>query len=275
MTTSGAVALTTGVTLPYLEHGDRDGVPVVLLHGFAGSAHAFAPVLEHMPASIRALAVTQRGHGDATKPSDGYAVTDFAADLVAFLDALELPTTVIVGHSAGSGIAMRFAIDHPDRTRGLVMLGAPPSTGGSEASRAFWDEKLASLTDPVEDALVRGMVEQMLVEPVDAGLIEAAIVEGRKVPAFVWRAAFESRWRGDGEYGEQLEAISAPTLVVWGDRDARYPRDQTDTLVARIPRATLLVYSGAGHLLYLEEPERLAADVSRFVASLIGLVPMR
>src|SRR5687768_3405964 len=63
-----SAALSTGVTLPFVEQGDPAGMPVVLLHGLTDSWQSFAPVLPFLPASIRAFAVTQRGHGDADRP---------------------------------------------------------------------------------------------------------------------------------------------------------------------------------------------------------------
>ena len=67
--TTKAIALSTGVTLPYVEQGDPDGVPVILLHGVTDSWRSFEPVLPHLPPSIHAFALTQRGHGDADRPS--------------------------------------------------------------------------------------------------------------------------------------------------------------------------------------------------------------
>ena len=77
------IALPTGVTLPYVSSGSSTGVPVVLLHGVIDSWQSFATVLPHLPASIRAFALTQRGHGEADRPAAGYGMGDFAADVAA------------------------------------------------------------------------------------------------------------------------------------------------------------------------------------------------
>ena len=88
------VELSTGVTLRYGERGNPSGIPLLLLPGLGDTSHSFKPVLEHLPDSIRAFALTQRGHGDSTHPRDGYRFHDFAADLEAFMDALDLPAAV-------------------------------------------------------------------------------------------------------------------------------------------------------------------------------------
>ena len=140
--------------------------------------------------------------------------------------------------------------------------------GATAAAREFWDSTVSKLTDPVDPALVRGMTESMLLQPVPQAFVDAAIGEGLKVPAFVWKAAVESRWRLEGDYSADLGRIKAPTLIVWGDQDARYPRGEQDALASAIAGSRLLVYPGAGHLLHWEEPQRFASDLRTFVEGL-------
>ena len=262
------VELSTEVNLPYAEQGDPFGVPVVFLHGFLDSWHSFERVLPHLPESICAFAITQRGHGDASRPASGYSIADFSADLAAFMDALDLATAVIIGHSMGSAVAQRFAIDKPERTTGLVLIGASSTAAGTPAARSFWDTTVSKLTDPVDPALVRQMIESTLTQPMPQEFLDTAVREGLKVPAFVWRAAFESRWRPESDFSAELSKIKTPTLIVWGDQDARYPRSEQEALVRAIAGARLVTYPGAGHLLHWEEPERFSADLVTFIENL-------
>ena len=263
-----SVDLPNGVRLQYAEQGNPSGIPLLLLHGFADSWRSFELVLPRLPASIHAFALTQRGHGDASRPAAGYGVRDFATDLAQFQDVLHLRVPVIVGHSMGGGVAMRYTIDHPERTAGLVLVAASPTMGATGAAREFWDSTISKLTDPIDPALVRGMTESMLAQPVPQAFLDDAIQESLKVPAFVWKAAFESRWHLEGDYSGELDKVKAPTLLVWGDRDARYSRTEQDTLATAISGSRLLVYPGAGHLLHWEEPQRFASDLVTFVERL-------
>jgi pimeloyl-ACP methyl ester carboxylesterase len=258
------VELPTGVRLPYVEQGDPSGLPVLLLHGFVDSWRSFEPVLPHLPQALHVFALTQRGHGDASRPAAGYSVQDLAADLAAFIDALHLHAAVIVGHSMGSAVALRFAIDHPERTAGLVLIGASASLGATAAARAFWDSTLSKLTDPVDPDLVREMTEAMIVQPIPRAFLDTVVAEGQKVPAHVWRAVLESRWRLEGDFSEQLDQIQAPTLIFWGDQDARYPRSAQEALVSAIPGSRWVIYAGAGHMPHWEQPERFASDLVDF-----------
>jgi pimeloyl-ACP methyl ester carboxylesterase len=97
----------------------------VLVHAWLDSRRYFDQVMAVLPERIRAFAVDQRGHGDAAKPADGYGLRDFADDIGAFMDAVGLDAAVLAGASSGGYVAQRFAVDDPDRTLGLALLGSP------------------------------------------------------------------------------------------------------------------------------------------------------
>src|SRR5262245_3894598 len=118
------VRLSTGVQLQVAESGPTNGEPVLFLHGFTDSWFSFSRVLEILPANVRAIVPTQRGHGDSERPACCYRVADFAADAVALLDALGISRATVVGHSMGSFIAQRVAIESPKRVNRLVLIGS-------------------------------------------------------------------------------------------------------------------------------------------------------
>jgi non-heme chloroperoxidase len=259
------VKLPGGLTLPYVQQGDPSGTPMLLLHGVTDSWFSFDPVLPHLPDSINAIALTQRGHGDADRPATGYRTRDYAADVAAAVDALGLSDVVVVGHSMGATNAQRFAIDHPDRLRGLVLAASFPSYRGNAAVVDFWQSGVAHLTDPIDPAFARDFQLGTLARPVPPAFFETVVRESLKVPARVWRASFEGFLEDDCV--NQLHAITTPTLVIWGDRDALCSRADEDALLAAIRGSRLLVYEGAGHALHWEEPARFAADVVAFATS--------
>ena len=264
-----SVELPDGVRLSYVERGDPAGVPVLLLHGVTDSWRSFERVLPHLPASIHAFALSQRGHGDADRPAAGYGPDDFAADLAAFMDAVGLGSAVIVGHSMGSSIAQRFALDHPGRTLGLVLAGAFfAGWRGSPAVVELWESTVSTLMDPIDPGFVREFQEGTLARPVPPAFLDAVVRESLKVPARVWRATFAGFLEAD--FSAQLGRIEAPTLIVWGDRDALCARNEQEALAAAIAGSRLVVYPGAGHALHWEEPERFAADLVAFTESLVG-----
>lgn len=262
-----SVELSTGVTLPYIEQGDATGVPLLLLHGYTDSWRSWEPVLSHLPAKIRAFALTQRGHGDADRPASGYRPQDFARDVTAFMDAVDLKEAVIVGTSMGSIIAQRFAIDYPDRTCGQVLVSAA-TTWRTSVPLGLW-EVVSMLEDPVDPAFVREFQESTLAQPVPPAFIDTIVAESLKVPARIWRAALREGHL-EAELAGEMGAIEAPTLIVWGGQDAIHSSGEQDALVAAIANALLFVYPDAGHALHWEEPERFAADLVAFAEGVAG-----
>jgi pimeloyl-ACP methyl ester carboxylesterase len=266
-----SVTLPNQVTLPYVEQGDPAGVPVLLLHGITDSWRSFEGVLPHLPTSLHTFALSQRGHGDATRPMTGYYPQDFAADLAAFMDTLNLGPAVIVGHCMGSYIAQRFALDYPDRTLGLVLMASFTTVCGNPVVTEFWDSVVSTLTDPIDPSLALEFQQSTLAQPVPQTLLDTVVQESLKVPARVWRAAFAALL--DTDFSGELSKITAPTLIVWGDQDAFFRRREQEALVALIAGAQLIVYPGAGHGFHWEEPARFAADLVAFTAHL--QVPQR
>jgi len=260
-----SVELPGGPRLQYVERGDRSGVPMVLLHGYTDSWRSFELVLPQLPPDVRAFAVTLRGHGDAARPADGYRPRDFAADIARFMELLGIGAAVIAGHSMGSTIAQRFALDHPERTLGLALLGSLGPWHRNPSVVELWDA-VAALEEPVDPVFVREFQASTVTRPVPPGVLDTAVQESLKVPARVWRAICEGFLQDD--FAGELGGIGAPALIVWGDVDPLCPRAAQDDLLRAIARSQLVVYEGAGHAMHWEEPARVAADLARFARSL-------
>jgi non-heme chloroperoxidase len=263
-----SVTLPTGVTLPFVEQGDPTGVPVVLLHGITDSWRSFEPVLPYLPGSIHAFALTLRGHGDASRPAAGYRPRDFAADVAAFLDSQGLEAAVVAGHSMGSTVALQFALDYPERTSGLVPMGAFVRFRTNPVITEFWETVVSGLADPVDRSIAREFQESTLAGPISPTFLETAIAESLKVPARVWRDGFAGLL--EDEHVARLDNIAAPTLLIWGDRAAFVPESDQQALLAAIAGSRLEIYRGTGHAVHWEEPARFAADLVGFVEGFSG-----
>ena len=263
-----SVVLPSGIQLPFVEQGDPAGVPVVLLHGITDSWRSFEPVLPYLSPLIHAFALTQRGHGDADRPTAGYHPRDFAADVAAFLDSQGLESVVVAGHSMGSTVALRFALDYPERTRGLVPMGTFVRYGTNPVTTEFWKTVVSTLEDPVDRSVAEEFQGSTLARPISPGFLETAIAESLKVPARVWRAAFAGLL--EDEHVARLQNIEAPTLLIWGDQDAFVPENDQKTLLATIAGSHLEIYRKTGHAVHWEEPSRFAADLAAFVERLAG-----
>src|SRR5688500_13498277 len=195
-----SVRLANDVRLEFVEQGDPTGIPVVCLHGGTDSWHSFEPVLPYLPPTLRVFSLTQRGHGDSDRPQDGYRLRDFAADVALFLDAQGIGAAVIVGHSMGSMVAQRFALDFPARTLGLVLMGSFASFRANPDLAAFC-ELAAGLPEPIEPEFARQFQQDTLARPIPPDFFELIVRECLKTPARVWNAIF-SAFLEDENVGE-------------------------------------------------------------------------
>ncbi len=255
-----AVALANGVRLNYVEQGDLDGPAVIMLHGFSDSSFSWSEVLPQLSPEFHVFALDQRGHGDSDRPDDGYTIGDFAGDVVAFMDAVGLPSATVVGHSMGSWIAQRVASVAPERVERLVLIGSSATTiAGADELKAALDE----LEEPMPEAFVREFQSSTIRRPVADAFFKRVVGESMKVPVRVWQAA-AAGFVADDRWAEP-ERLTMPILILWGDEDTYFTLDDQNALRAALPHATFTVYPGTGHALQWEQPERFAADIETFM----------
>jgi pimeloyl-ACP methyl ester carboxylesterase len=259
------IELSTGVRMEYVERGSEDAIPMLFLHGVTDSWHSFERVLALLPSSVRAFALSQRGHGNSSRPESGYGFADFSADVAAFMDAKHLTRAVIVGHSMGASVAQRFVIDHPERVSGLVLMGAF-ATFDDPGLAQFVTSAILPLTDPIPPEFAREWQLSTLARPMDADHLETVVAETLKVPARVWHAAF-SGFLAAPDSTDALRAVSVPTQVMWGDRDTYALRAAQERLLEVLPGARFVVYEGYGHAFHWEDPAMFVEDLENFVAS--------
>lgn len=202
----------------YLDYGGT-GRTVVLLHGLASNARFWdlaAPILAR---SFRVLALDQRGHGSSAKPDHGYDFPSVAADVAAFIDAMQVERPILVGHSWGGNVGMQVAADHPDILSALVCIDGG-TIEPSAAPGATWEQTELALAPP-------DFVAMQL--PWDAFLERAA---GRAT-SDMWGGRLETFLRAnfritpDGMVLPQLAREIHMVIVraIWDQRvSSRYPR---------------------------------------------------
>jgi non-heme chloroperoxidase len=260
------VTLANGVRLEIAEKGPREGTPVVMLHGITDSRRSFDPIWEYLSNDWHAIAVSQRGHGASDVRPSRYTTTDFAGDIALLAELLDLPPMVLVGHSMGTSVALQLAGDRPDLVRAVVGIGTFASYRDKVDLRAYRNTLVADLQDPVPDAVAREFQLGTLANPIDEAMLEVMVRESRKVPARIWRAAFDGLL--EDRFCAAIPTIAAPVLLVWGSADCYVRRDDQDLLRSALPHAQLLVYEHVGHAPHWEQPLRFANDLADFVTAL-------
>jgi len=258
-----SVILPNQVRIPYREQGDQQGATVIFLHGLADSSHTFELLLHFLPQFIHAIALDQRGHGDASQPKFGYQTCDFVTDLRMFMDALQIERAVIVGASSGGFVARSFSLNHPKRTQGLVLLGTPAALGDNLSVLETWESTISKLTDPVNPEFVRNFTTGLISQQVPPEFVEESIKDSLKVPAHVWIETFAGILQE--QFPDDLARIDVPTLVIWGEQDSVLTRSEQEAITEAIPGSNLVVVPESGHMLYWERPQSVASHVAKFI----------
>lgn len=254
------VELSTGVRLNYAEQGNNDGHPIIMLHGYTDSWFSFSRVLPLLSSDYHAFALSQRGHGDSERPTDGYAMRELASDVLAFMDAMELGQAIIVGHSMGSLVAQELALAEPDRVTCLVLIGSATNMRSDEVKQL--QEAVNELADPVPREFAREFQVSTIHHPVPDEFLERAVDESLKLPARVWRAALKGQLAVENT--DRIQHLATRTLLLRGDHDQIFPREAQDALVDRLPNKTFRLYTETGHALHWERPREFVHDFEAF-----------
>jgi pimeloyl-ACP methyl ester carboxylesterase len=233
-----------------------------MLHGITDSWYSFSGVLPLLYDTYHVYALDQRGHGDSDRPERGYNMSDFAADVVAFMDAMGLQNATVVGHSMGSLVAQQLAIVAPDRVARLILIGA--AANPRVPSLLELQQAVDALDDPIPPEFAYEFQASTTYQALSDAFLDRVVVESLKAPARVWQAALAGLLAAD--YTAQLSQIRVPALMLWGDRDTVFSRAEQDTLAAGLANAVLKVYPVTGHALHWERPEQFVWDLEDFIA---------
>jgi pimeloyl-ACP methyl ester carboxylesterase len=259
------------------------GAPTVFcVHGLTANHTCWAPMAEALAATHRLVAYDLRGRGESDKPAQGYSLAHHDADLLGLLDHFGVARALVMGHSLGAHIAVRFAAHHPERVAKLVLFD-----GGLDVR--------AEVLDSLQPALARLGVEF----PSLAAFLERM----RPLPMFAgrWNAYLERYFTYDVEPGpgggvrskvarhaieEEVANLARTRLWVWHHRvqaptlllrapdglltpdDCLMTQEEAEAMAHAIPACRLVVVPGANHYtILLGDQPLVRREVAAFLAA--------
>ena len=262
-TNSGRVA--------FIEAGS--GPPLILLHGLGTSSETWGPTIRALLDRFTVNAPDLAGHGQSSGASLRGSVEPLVKALDDLCAKLGLETAAVVGHSLGGLVAVRFALNHPDRVSHLVLVDA-----GGIGEEMSWLLRLAAI--PLLGRLVFGPsslwvkhYNDRLFVPgnVDSNLLKS-LHRSRALhvtAAFMRRAVGSSAdLLGPVESAyllPRLDEIAVPVLVLWGEQDRLFPVEQLEGLRETCPLVEIHTFSDVGHWPYAEVPEAFNAALVNFL----------
>ena len=262
-------------------HRCGEGEPVVLLHGIAGSFDTWNAVLPDLGRRVDAVAPDMIGHGRSAKPRGDYSLGAFATGVRDLMEALDIPSATIVGHSLGGGIAMQFAYQFPKRCRRLVLVDSgglgPEVTPILRAATLPGSELVISMiaSERAENAAraAAGWLRSAgLRLPASTGSIAAHLLslrtkEARKAFVTTARSVMDLRGQRIDARDRLYLAAHVPTMIVWGGRDRFIPAKHGREAHTAIPGSRLEIFHRSGHFPQEDEPERFTEVLLDFIES--------
>jgi len=241
------------------------GGRVVLVHGFTQTLAAWGPVGERLAGRREVMRVDLPGHGGSGHIRVGFAE---AAGLVGEAGGVG----AYVGYSLGGRLCLRLALDRPDLTRALVLIGGSPgiADAGGRAERRDADEAMARR---VERDGVEAFLDTWLAGPLFATLPEEAAGREERLANTAEGLAYALRRLGTGvqePLWDRLGALRPPALLVAGELDPKFAGIAREMAAAIGPTARVALVAGAGHAAHLERPAETATLVGEFLAATLG-----
>ena len=255
-------------TITYVDGGA--GETLLLVHGFSADLDHWTRMAAHLTDHYRVVALDLPGFGRSTRsPDASYSTVTQVERLDAFTRAIGLERHHVAGNSMGGSIAAVYAATHPDRVAsvGLFANGGIQSPRPSELDerRARGEEPLLMSSREDFDEVMRFVFEEV---PPVPGTIQDYLAE-RAVENRDHNERISNELKAEAiDVASYLPRITAPTLVLWGDRDRLLDVSAVDVMKPLLPGGTFVILEGVGHIPMVERPEETARHYREFLGEL-------
>jgi pimeloyl-ACP methyl ester carboxylesterase len=247
--------------------------PIVLAHGLLMDYEMFVPQLESLRSQWRVITWDARCHGETETTDDLFSYWDLADDLKGLLDHLGIARAVIGGMSQGGFVALRFALKHPERVGGLILLST--QAGAEDPEKAAIYESMLEVweDDGLNDQLAETIATIILGN--DWPSRGSWIAKWRRWPRSLLRPAFTALVSRD-DIHDRLGDIKVPALVIHGTRDAAIDIELAQRMCSELANCQLLVMiEGGGHACNLTHPQVVNLAVQRYLVEFAPRTPRR
>jgi 3-oxoadipate enol-lactonase len=252
------------VDVAWFEAGRGD--PLVLIHGLADDHRAWRRALPDLMLRHRVILYDLRGHGETELGDADASLRQLGGDLVALMRSIGVDKADIAGFSLGGTIAMRVAIDHPERVRSLVLVATSSRVG--KAAAEWYGERadMVNRRDPLlRETLDRDAADVYAESP--AELDEGLLIRRQSTsdPRGYGNACAAMEALNAAPLDPELDRITAPTLIVASERDRHCPPKAAEIIARGIKDSKLEVFPDAGHAIPVEKPRDLARSIIAFL----------
>lgn len=272
MTTDFATS-TDGTRIAYRTAGDPAHPPILLIHGWAQAGICWDGLIDRLAERFHLVAIDLRGHGVSDKPGDPAAYADtglWGDDVAAVIAAAKLDRPTLVGWSYGARvIAAHLASLGSDHLAGVVLAGGILAIGKAREDWMVGPASPGLDRDLYTDDLARRLaatarfVDACTHQPLPRLTYGAMVGANMLCPAIVRRALFGA----DLDLRPAFAAMTCPGLVIHGINDAVVTQATGEAAAKAMRNGRYLPYPETGHVPFMEQPDRFAADLAQFVTT--------
>jgi pimeloyl-ACP methyl ester carboxylesterase len=269
------VDLGGGLTVHLRDEGPRGAPAIVLLHGSNADLHTWDPWTRGLTGQYRVIRFDTIGHGlTGPVPGKDYSLAAMTALVGKVADKLELKRFILAGNSMGGWVAANYAVEHPERLDGLILVdaGGAPKKGNERGNIGFKLAAMPGISSIMGQITPRWIVARSLEQSVS----NKAIVTDSAIDRY-WELL---RYPGNREATmirfsaprvphdpARLATIKVPTLILWGEEDGLIGLDGARFYNRAIAGSMLKTYPGIGHLPMEEAPDATLADLKAWLAT--------
>ncbi|MDO5292859.1 MAG: alpha/beta hydrolase [bacterium] len=248
---------------------------IVFLHGWPGSHKLFEYQFNDLPRmGYRCVGIDQRGFGQSDKPATGYDYDRLADDVLCVIETLQLRNIILLGHSTGGAIAIRYMARHKQyQVSKLVLCAAAAPSLIRRPYFPYGQKKeniLSIIKQTYEDRpeMLRGFGKQFFYQPVSVAFSDWFFTLGLEAAGWA-TAEIASTWLGEEALFDDLRRISAPTLILHGVHDEVCYFPLAKAQQQGIRNSILIPFEKSGHGLFYEEKDKFNDVLTSFIESKI------
>ncbi|MBQ0005447.1 MAG: alpha/beta hydrolase [Clostridiales bacterium] len=253
------VSLSNGMTVSYMEAGNTEGAPLVLLHGFGNSGRNWQYTFRFLEKKYHIYAIDEIGAGQSSCPDRfSFPIALQAENVIELMDILGIKRAYLAGHSIGSYICQAIAFMIPDRIIKAVLVSTFARMNESQADIARSAQFYRNINDNRPD---ENWYSERAGYPDQEGL-EYQLKDLQTLPA----GYFGPTWWGMTmtDHRNFLQFIEAPVMAIWGEKDMGLPEHYRKEFMEIMPDAEVRIYEGLGHEIVSRAPEQLCKDMLEF-----------
>ncbi|SAK92049.1 hydrolase [Caballeronia calidae] len=250
----------------YASRAGESSETVVLIHGVGMNHHVWAPQIDFLTRHFQVLAFDMLGHGGSSLPSAQPALDEYAAQVKALLDTLNIESAHIVGHSMGALVALEFALSYSERTLSVAALNAVYDR--SPEQRAAIVGRADSLDSGTAMAGVDDTIARWFGDPIPSSLKQSAH-DLRHVLLTVQPVGYARTYRlfanSDDAHVHRLPELAVPALFLTGECDPNSSPDMSRAMAAVTPEGSAEIIAGARHMMSVTDPDEVNERLIRFL----------